>query len=136
MIDIETIKLKKAEDLRAMAHSLVDLHPIETNIFTFNTRILDPESSPPEIVNDVSIWEKQSKSIFLYYFVLQQDANLDSAYEKITAAKKNKIGKRAYPRINSPSRYLYVGSSRDFTKRVKEHLGFGYKQTYAGGYPR
>ena len=131
MIDIESVKLNKANNLRAIAEGLIDLHPIETKTFKFNTKSLNPESFPPNLVNEVSIWEKVKKSIFVYYFFLPQDADLEIVHEKITDAKKKKLAQRAYPRINSPSRYLYVGSSRDIAKRIKEHLGFGYRDTYA-----
>jgi len=131
MVNIESVILKKAENLRAIADGLINLHPIETRTFKFNTKTLNSESSPPEIVNEVSIWEKIQKSIFVYYFSLPQDANLEIVHGKITDAKRKKLGQRAYPRINSPSRYLYVGSSSDISKRIKEHLGFGYRKTYA-----
>jgi len=131
MIDIESIIQKKAKDLRAIADGLMKLHPIETKTFKFNTKILNPESPPPEIVNDILTWEKKQKSIFVYYLSLPEDANTETIHKKITTAKRMKIGERAYPRINFPSKYLYVGSSRDFAKRVKEHLGYGYIKTYA-----
>lgn len=131
MVDIESVKLNKAKNLRAIADELINLQPIETKTFKFNTKILNPESSPPDLVNEVSIWEKVQKSIFVYYFSLAQDADLEIVHKKITDAKKKKLFQRAYPRINSPSRCLYVGSSRDIAKRIKEHLGYGYRKTYA-----
>ncbi|MFH2046716.1 MAG: hypothetical protein ABIK92_16410 [Pseudomonadota bacterium] len=131
MIDIESVIQKKAKKLRAIADGLVGLYPIETKTVKFNTKILDHESNPPELVNEFYTWEKVQKSIFVYYFSVLQDADLEIIQKRITDAKKEKLAQRAYPRINSPSRYLYVGSSREIAKRIKEHLGFGYEKTYA-----
>lgn len=131
MVDIESVKLNKAKNLRAIADELINLHPIETKTFKFNTSILNPESPPPDLVDEILIWEKAQKSIFVYYFSLSQDADPEIVHEKITDAKKIKLAQRAYPRIFSPSRCLYVGSSRQIAKRIKEHLGFGHRDTYA-----
>lgn len=49
-------------------------------------------------------------------------------------AREAKIGDRKYSRVLRPfeeSEYLYVGSSRDVTKRIVEHFGFGPKATYS-----
>ena len=131
MVDVEYVKLKKADELRAIADELIAIQPIETKTFKFNTASLNPESSVPHLIDEISSWEKQQKSIFVYYFSLGENADLEIVHKKITDAKTKKLAKRAYPRINSPSKYLYVGSSRDIAKRIKEHLGFGHINTYA-----
>ena len=82
-------------------------------------------------LSKLSRWEKEQKSIYIYYFSLQKNSDLEKVQQKISYAKKKKIAQRAYPRINDPSRYLYVGSSRNIAKRIREHLGFGYRTTYA-----
>ena len=86
---------------------------------------------PKALIQKVSEWESCQKDLFVYYFSLPQNTDLEIVHRKVTEAKKNKVGKRAYPRINSASRYLYVGSSKEITKRFKEHLGYSYKGTYA-----
>lgn len=131
MIDIESVIQIKAEKLKAIADGLIGLHPIETKTVIFNTRILYPESDFPEFVNDFTTWEMMQKSIFVYYFSVSQNADLEIIHKRVADAKKARIAQRAYPRVNSPSRYLYVGSSREIAKRIKEHLGFGYQKTYA-----
>ena len=50
MIDIESVKLKKADELRAIADELITIHPIETKTFKFNTASLNPESSTPDFI--------------------------------------------------------------------------------------
>lgn len=58
-----------------------------------------------------------------------KEANLLSAFSKSKNAKESE---RAYCRKNEePSRCLYVGSSRSFGSRLKQHLGYGPKDTYA-----
>ncbi len=131
MVDIEFVKLNKARRLRAIADELINLHPIETRTFKFNTRSLNPESPSLDLVNEISDWEKAQKFTVVYYFSLSKDADPEIVHKKISDAKKRKFAKRAYPRVNPPSRCLYVGGSRDIAKRVKEHLGFGNRKTYA-----
>ena len=84
MVDIESVKLKKADELRAIADELITIHPIETKTFKFNTSSLNPESSTPDLVNEISFWEKLQKSIFVYYFSLDKNADLEIVHKKIT----------------------------------------------------
>lgn len=42
----------------------------------------------------------------------------------------NKDNIKNYVGVNS-DKYLYVGSSKEVKKRLKEHLGFGYKSTFS-----
>ena len=131
MIDIESVIHKKVKKLRDTADEIIGLRPIEMKTVKFNTKILDAELNPPELVSEISTWEMVQKSIFVYSFSVAQNADLKIILNRITDAKKENLAQRAYPRINSPSRYLYVGSSREIAKRIKEHLGFGYQNTYA-----
>lgn len=131
MINIESVRLKKADELRTIADELITIYPIETKTFKFKTASLNLESSAPDLIDKISLWEKQQKSIFIYYFFVSKNADLEIVHKKITDAKTNKLGERSYPRIHSPSKYLYAGSSKSISNRIKEHLGFGHKDTYA-----
>jgi hypothetical protein len=46
-------------------------------------------------------------------------------------AKARKTRWRAYPHLNAQRTCLYVGSSRSLATRLRDHLGFGPKGTYA-----
>jgi|GEM_PF-2787451 len=56
---------------------------------------------------------------------------LDSIYNRYKNAKESKKSERAYARLNRKSRCLYVGSSKGLIPRIKQHLGFGPKGTFA-----
>lgn len=131
MLDLDFIKQEKYKRLQKVADELLSLNPIDQQSFTFNTNELILNKPPERIIQAVSDWVKDRDFLFVYYFSLSEDANLNTIYQRFSEAKKGKVGSRAYPRINSESRYLYVGSSREFIKRVREHLGYGYKGTYA-----
>jgi len=65
---------------------------------------------------------------------LSSEINPKQVYENFKYAKDNKIGERKYAKINSnSSKILYVGSTTKskFHLRIKQHLGFGTKTTFA-----
>jgi hypothetical protein len=131
MIDIDRIKQIKAKELRETANNLIKLFPRDEIIIKLEASRIKLGNPPDDIIQKLIKWEEAQNSVFLYYFVLHRNTDLKIIQEKITETKNNKIAGRAYPRINSASRFLYVGSSREITKRFKEHLGYGYKGTYA-----
>lgn len=67
---------------------------------------------------------------YIYAFRVAEDdcAALHAAF---VAARQAGTGGRAYCRVNTASPLLYVGSSANLHSRMKDHLGFGYKSTYA-----
>lgn len=131
MIDFESIRKSKADKLREIADNLIKLSPRDNITLNLHASRIKPDIPPDDIIRKLAEWEESQNSIFLYYFALKENTDLAVVHNRITAAKKNKIGGRAYPRINSVSRVLYVGSSKEITKRFREHLGYGYKGTYA-----
>lgn len=130
-MDLESIKKQKAENLKDIADELLKLGPLEEKLFVFNTSDLTSEHIPNKLIQSISDWEKSDPSLFVYYFLLHENTDVDHVYQKVKSAKTEKIANRAYPRINYPSRYLYVGSSRELAKRFKAHLGYSYIGTYA-----
>lgn len=67
---------------------------------------------------------------YIYQFSVEDDVyeKLHGAFKEAKEARKND---RAYCRLNPASTLLYVGSSSDLVSRIKQHLGFGNKGTYA-----
>jgi hypothetical protein len=76
------------------------------------------------------------KCLSIYSFHLASFAKRTEFLGAFEAAKKEKLGNLAYPRLNKSidnlsEDCLYVGTSRDTEKRLKEHLGFGDNRTYS-----
>ena len=62
---------------------------------------------------------------------MPDESILDNVYTSYKTAKENKKSERAYARLNKKSHCLYVGSSKGLVPRIKQHLGFGPKGTFA-----
>lgn len=131
MLDIQSIKQNKAEALREIADELLTIKPLQQKRFVFNTSQIDPENTQNELIENVSEWVGSDNFIYVYFLRLLGNTDPSIVHKAFSEAKKQKVGQRAYPRLNPESRCLYVGSSRNFVQRLKEHLGYGYKQTYA-----
>lgn len=70
----------------------------------------------------------------LYSLTLKSFGKLGSSQGLVKAFLERKgISDRSYARFNNPgdSNVIYVGSSASLRDRVKQHLGFGPKSTYA-----
>jgi hypothetical protein len=89
--------------------------------------------SEPTIINEVKEWAKKEKGcLYLYTFqIASKEVDLSALVSAYSEAKKAKKGGRAYAKLNKPSAWLYVGESQHIHQRLKEHLGFGAKGTYA-----
>ena len=130
-INLTKIKESKAIKLCKIACKLEEISPIDKKEIKLSPNDIIPSKVPNGLIAELTEWEKSQDSIYIYYFYLNDNADLESVYEKILNARNNKKGRRAYPRINKPSKFLYVGSSRKITNRFKGHLGYGYKGTFA-----
>ncbi|OTG78981.1 hypothetical protein B9T33_13530 [Acinetobacter sp. ANC 5054] len=66
-----------------------------------------------------------------YIYVIEQvGGDIQQSYDDFAAFKARKT--HACAKLNQPNTILYVGSSRTGVhKRLKQHLGFGPKGTYA-----
>lgn len=69
-----------------------------------------------------------ARYIYAFRVAEEDSAALHAAF---VAAKQARTGGRAYCRVNGTSPLLYVGSSANLYSRMKDHLGFGNKSTYA-----
>lgn len=84
---------------------------------------------PAQTLGALKTWSS-SKARYIYQFSVKDDAykELHGAFKEAKETRKND---RAYCRLNPASALLYVGSSSDLDSRIKQHLGFGNKGTYA-----
>lgn len=67
---------------------------------------------------------------YIYHFSVEDEVSED-LYLAFAEAKDARKNDRAYCRLNPVSPSLYVGSSGNLDSRIKQHLGFGSKGTYA-----
>mgnify|MGYP001559803280 FL=1 len=131
MLDLQPILEKKSRELHVLADEILKPRSIEHSPpFSFNTNDLKQDESP-KIISAVQEWAGDNKKLYIYYFSLKGDVDLERLVAAFTEAKEYKERTRAYPRFNAKSKYLYVGSSKEIDKRFKEHLGYGHKGTYA-----
>lgn len=64
------------------------------------------------------------------YVVEQIDGDPQETYQALASYKQTK--ERACPKLNEPSMVMYVGSSSTGVKsRIEQHIGNGYKSTFA-----
>lgn len=123
----ELTKQTKAR-LTALVSSLVDIHPIRTDTIEFKiSAVLD---SPDSLITLMAT-EPEKGRPYIYSLSVIECSNLETIRQKFSEAKDERKKGRAYARLNTQSSCFYVGSSYDFQKRCKEHMGFGTKSTYA-----
>jgi hypothetical protein len=131
-IEFNSLPTKAQAELIRLSALVAGVVPIETNAWRFVTNTLRPSTAAPTIVIEVAQWAGGG-NVYLYTICLvTEQYDLSKIRDAFSAAKATQYG-RAYPRINgqSQSRCLYVGSSKKVHQRLKEHLGYGAKGTYA-----
>ncbi len=73
----------------------------------------------------------QAGAQYIYRIAVSEQVASETLHAAFRDAKDKKLGNRAYARLHHVSRTLYVGSSSSLMSRLKQHLGFGPKGTYA-----
>jgi len=87
------------------------------------------EVAASSLLREVSEWAGAGRACLYYLECRSADVDLTKVEAAFTKARARKA--RAYPRLNSPGTCLYVGSSRSLSKRLRDHLGYGARSTYA-----
>jgi len=126
-INLGAISARLLNELSMSVRTIIS-ESVET--WKLNSSSLIRDGKEPEVVAKVKKWA-EGGSAFLYFLSLSQNdklAEIEAAFS-LSKAKENK--ERQYSRLNSHNTCLYVGSSRDLSKRLKEHLGFGQPKTYS-----
>ena len=128
----EQLSQAAAQALRALAEQVDTARPLATQQFRFRTGELDPQTAPSSLFAEVEAWSKANPGRYVYVFESEatspQQAQLHAA---MRAARSEKRGERSYSRLLKPSPVFYVGSSSSLRTRVREHLGFGQRATFA-----
>lgn len=132
MVDYNALPKKTQTRLERIHSSVTGVVPEETKMWKFNTKDLVAGGTPPAMIDEVKDWFKKGR-LYLYTFqIATERVNTSELLRKYSKAKDEKTVGRAYARPHkNASAYLYVGSSEKIHKRLKEHLGFGAKGTYA-----
>jgi len=131
-IDFKTLPDKAQDNLKELSALLSNVVPIETKTWRFNTGELKPLSKMPDLIDEVASWADR-KNIYLYTLrIITEDYDIDKFCKSFSTAKKLKKNNLAYTRFNNKkSKYLYVGRSSNLFQRLKQHMGYGAKSTYA-----
>jgi hypothetical protein len=82
------------------------------------------------LLGAVRDWAGGSRRCLYYLDCHSPGADPATIAQAFADAKAQAKGIRAYPRLNSPSACLYVGSSQAIAKRLGDHLGYGAPGTY------
>lgn len=92
---------------------------------------LPADAADCSLLGAVRDWAGESKLCLYYFDCSDSGVDLEAIEQAFVEAKAKAKGTRAFPRLNSPSGCLYVGSSQSIAKRLGEHLGYGAPGTYA-----
>ena len=115
--------------LQQLATKLASVIPLNINTWEISTRDLKPGSEDPQVITEVRSWAAKN-SAFLYYFSVVNNVDLSCVERVHSDAKDKEKNERAYARLIRCSKCFYVGGSQNMSQRLREHLGFGARQTY------
>ena len=130
-MEIEKVKKATIADLVLIISDIKNIRFEEKLSYKFNTKDLQNVQFVENFLNNIKKQIYHNKYKYIYTFCLPYNFPLDSIYNRYKNAKESTKLERAYARLNRKSRCLYVGSSKGLIPRIKQHLGFGPKGTYA-----
>jgi hypothetical protein len=130
-MEIEKVKNATIKDLTSIIDDLKHIQFEEQLSYQFNTNDLQSPQFVDDFLSEIKKRIDHKKYKYIYTFYLPDNSRLDSIYNKYQNAKESKKLERAYARLNKKSHCLYVGSSKGIIPRIKQHLGFGPKGTFA-----
>jgi hypothetical protein len=130
-MNIEKVKKATIADLASIITDLENLRFEKKTSYKFNTKDLQNAQFVENFLNKIKKKINHNEYKYIYTFFLPAKSPLDVLYNRYKNAKDTKKSERAYARLNGKSRCLYVGSSKGLTYRIKQHLGFGPKGTFA-----
>jgi len=130
-MEIEKVQKATINDLVSIIDDIKNIRLEEKLSYKFNTKDLQNVQFVENFLNNIKKQINHTKYKYIYTFCLPDNFPLDSIYDRYRNAKESKKSERAYARLNRKSRCLYVGSSKGLPPRIKQHLGFGPKGTFA-----
>ena len=127
----EKIKNAVIKDLIAIIDDLKNIQLKDRLSYKLNTKDLKNTQFAEEFLYNIKKDINHNIYKYIYAFYLPDDIPLDNIYNRYKNAKQSKRSGRAFAKLNGISRCLYVGSSKELISRVKQHLGYGPKGTFA-----
>ncbi len=130
---MDIVKIKKAtiDDLALIIEDLKNIRFEDKLSYNFNTKDIQDAKFVELFLNRIKKEINHNKYKYIYTFCLPDNYPIDNIYKTYSNAKESKKSGRAYARLNKKSHCLYVGSSKGLISRIRQHLGFGPKGTYA-----
>jgi hypothetical protein len=131
-----TLSQRASTALQLASQSVQKISAPSVFSVTFDTGLLTPGPQVPNAIlpaiAEIDSWRLNGHR-FIYFLTADTlPVQFPAVRAAFAAAKKQKLGGRAYARLNpSSSRHLYVGSSAAMTSRARQHLGHGVQGTYA-----
>jgi hypothetical protein len=130
-MDVKVIQETAIRDLESIIMGIRNIKFFEEFSYSFNTQEIQSAQFVENLLHEIRKHIDHGRFKYIYTFFLPEECEVSSVYEKYKAAKNGRKAARAYARLNRESRCLYVGSSNDLIPRIKQHLGYGPKQTFA-----
>lgn len=130
-MEIDKVKKATINDLVSIIDNIENVRFEEKLSYKFNTKDLQNVQFAENFLDNIKKQINHNKYKYIYTFCLPNNFPLDSIHNRYKNAKESKKSERAYARLNRKSHCLYVGSSKGLILRIKQHLGFGPKGTFA-----
>lgn len=123
------LQIQATKRLKELSNRVTGVTPTKTGVIKFS--ISEVLNTPDKLINTVAARSRKGLP-YIYALLISESNGLDAIRESFLTAKTKEKNGRAYARLNKEASYcFYVGSSYDFSKRYKEHIGCGAKATYA-----
>ncbi len=118
------------ERLRALADAVAGVVPRDVRSWRIDVASLPEDPGRLPALAEARAWAGRRPVIY-YLDCSAASCDLAGIRAALQTARDSRPGERAYPRVNAPGPCFYVGSSRAIAGRLKDHLGYGPRGTYA-----
>ena len=131
-MDVKVIQETAIRDLESIIVGIRNIEFLEEFSYSFNTQEIQSDQFVENLLGEIRMHIDHGRFKYIYTFFLPDNCQVRSLYERYRAAKNGRKAARAYARLNQGECHcLYVGSSNDLIPRIRQHLGFGPKGTFA-----
>lgn len=131
MSEFSELPSKTQRMLAVMSDAVQGVLPEDVRSWRFSSGALPISPENLNLPAEVSNWVNRSKSCLYFFRCTPGDVDLARIRTDFLGAKSCTENVRCYPRLNQNSSTLYVGSSQSMANRLREHLGYGARGTYA-----
>ena len=132
MTYFQSLPQKAEKDLLRKASAVKGVLPEKIEAWEFSTGAFEKEGDARPLIDKIKQWSRAGGRFLYVISRLTDSPSNEVVLQAFEHAKDAEKGERQYARLNEPSSTLYVGSSeKEIHRRIKEHLGFGHKQTYS-----